>query len=163
MNESNLYGKDLDYIAKRTDNIRQDIKQFLLNVVKREELFKVKVDCIQKNVTSSFEELGAVNHQINQTETESVIFTFQINNCFVFNKALREVEKFCKDIAAEIKNPLIQPMNDLFNFCYTFDENSNTNNSRITSQHDFPRYSGNIAGQQFSGGNNDSRRYKILY
>jgi len=42
-----------------------------------------------------------------QAETESVIFTFQINKCFVFQKALREVEKFCKDIAGEIKNPVI--------------------------------------------------------
>jgi len=46
MNESNLYGKDLDFIAKRTDDIRSDIRNFLLNVLKREELYKVKVDCI---------------------------------------------------------------------------------------------------------------------
>jgi len=46
MNESTLYGKDLDFIVKRTDDIKSDIKLFLQNVLRREELFKVKVDCI---------------------------------------------------------------------------------------------------------------------
>jgi len=46
MNDTNLYGKDLDFIVKRTDNDKQDLRLFLLNVLKREELFSVKVDCI---------------------------------------------------------------------------------------------------------------------
>ncbi|CDW73194.1 UNKNOWN [Stylonychia lemnae] len=160
MNESNLYGKDLDFIVKKTDDIKSDVRNFLLNVLKREELYKVKVDCIQKNMASSFDE----TQNLAQTETESVIFTFQINNCFVFNKTLREVEKFCKDMIADIKNPLIQPMNDLFSFCYLL-EDGNHNNSRITSQNaeGQARVSGNLTGPQNTSGNDTSRRYRILY
>jgi len=46
MNDSTLYGPDLDFIAKLTGDIKSDIRNFLINVIKREELYKVKVDCI---------------------------------------------------------------------------------------------------------------------
>lgn len=46
VNETNLYGQDLDFIMKRTDDIKADVRNFLLNVLIREELFTVKVDCI---------------------------------------------------------------------------------------------------------------------
>eukprot|EP00347_Sterkiella_histriomuscorum_P014587 403360313 len=166
MTESNIYGKDQEIIIKRTDSIKNDVKNFLLNVLKREELYKIKIDCIQKNVTSSFDE---TNIQA-QTETEGVIFTFQINNCFVFNKTLREVEKFCKDVAALIQNPLILPMGDLFLFCYALEDSTNLNNtSRITSQVniEYPRLSGNMQQNQNqlpqNTSHDTSRRYRILY
>lgn len=125
MNETNLYGKDLDFIVQRSDDVKKDLKLFLLNVLKREDLFTAKIDCIQKNVT--LEEAALIGDsgqkqsiQV-QAETESVIFTFQINKCFVFQKTMREVEKFCKDITGEIKNPVIQQMGDLFSFCYAIE------------------------------------------
>lgn len=63
--ESNLYGKDLDFIVARTDDMRNDVRQFLLNVLRREELFKVKVDCIQKtlNITKEENPCGQNNQQ----------------------------------------------------------------------------------------------------
>ena len=80
MNETNLYGKDLDFIVQRSDDVKKDLKLFLLNVLKREDLFTAKIDCIQKNVT--LEEAALIGDsgqkqsiQV-QAETESVIFTF---------------------------------------------------------------------------------------
>lgn len=63
-----------------------------------------------------------------------MIFTFQINKCFVFQKTLKEVERFCKDIVNEIKNPMIESMSELFNFCYVLGEVLDSQNeSRLTS------------------------------
>ena len=91
----------MDFIVKRTDNIKEDLQRFLLNIVRREELYKVKVECMEKNLAQSFDEFTG------STPSETVIFTFKINSCFVFHKNLREVDRFCKELVNEVKNPMI--------------------------------------------------------
>jgi hypothetical protein len=44
--EKIYYGSDNEVLVQRTDNIREDFRIFLLKVLKREEFFKVKVQCI---------------------------------------------------------------------------------------------------------------------
>ena len=68
--------------------------------------------------------------QINtQGDGDSIIFTFQINSCLVFNKTLKEVEKFCRDMAQEGGSPIVVGIGELFNFREGMTSNNNEQSS----------------------------------
>lgn len=53
MADSLLYGNEVDKVlVRRSDNQLEDVKAFLRLLLSQEQVYKVKVDCIQKNLGS---------------------------------------------------------------------------------------------------------------
>ena len=96
MSDSMLYGTEVDRVLmKRTDNVLEDVRAFMLKLLQQEKVFKVKVDCIQKNIGASKSPLFlSSSGQENQKgiDFDNIIFTFQVNKKFYFTKTLIEVD-----------------------------------------------------------------------
>lgn len=48
--EDGFYKGDSENLIKRTGDLKEDFRGFLLRVVRREEFYRVKVDCFQKTL-----------------------------------------------------------------------------------------------------------------
>ena len=57
-----IYGKDIDQVLiKRTDNLLEDIRNFLSKLLNQEQIYKIRVDCIQKNMGGAIGGANALN------------------------------------------------------------------------------------------------------
>ncbi len=71
MSESLLYGTEVDHaLVKRSDSILEDVRIYLINLMSQEQVFKIKVDCIQKNL--GYGNVSAINVTRTQTEVEKL-------------------------------------------------------------------------------------------
>jgi hypothetical protein len=105
----------------------------MLKLLKQEKVFKVKVDCIQKNIGASKSPLflsSSGQEKQKGIDFDNIIFTFQINKKFYFTKTLIEVDQFCKEYTQLIKCPLVMAIGELFSYCINESYNSVQNMSQ---------------------------------
>ena len=100
-------------MVKRSDSLLEDVRLFLLQLLKSEQVYKVKVDCIQKNMGNTSPRIPTV---IEKSDVDNILFTFQVNKKVYFTKTLKEVEQFCLEYVNEVKSPLVKGISELFTF-----------------------------------------------